>query len=214
MLNDQVLKLRAGSVSRDSKIILENISLDLFKGECVVLQGPNGSGKTTLLLALAGEKYLKSGDLEFFGRPRKLFSNSELAKVRSVLTQTDEALDVLQVKDVLEIVGYNKSGDAQIQELVELFVPEKIRQSLIGDLSVGQRAKVFIAACVMQNSSLLLMDEPTAALDDDSTEILLNFISNSISSGKTILLATHDERLSKIANRTIQITSEKNLAIN
>lgn len=213
MPNTQILKLTGGLITRDSDPILENVSLEITEGECVVLRGPNGSGKSTLLLALAGEKFLKSGELEFYGRPRNTLSILELAKIRAVMLQADDAIDQLRVSDVLEIASGVQAPHDSISEFISAMVPGELLANQIGNLSVGQRAKVFLAASVMQGSKLILLDEPTAALDDAATEILAKFISDFVARGNSILVATHDERISKIANRTMQITLEKTLVI-
>lgn len=209
MPNTQILKLTGGLIARDSDVILENISFEVNEGECVVLRGPNGSGKSTLLLALAGEKFLKAGELEFYGRPRNTLSNLELAKIRAVMLQADDAIDQLRVSDVLEIASGVQTPNDSISDFISAMVPAELRANQIGNLSVGQRAKVFLAASVIQGSKLILLDEPTAALDDAATEILAKFIADFVGLGNSILVATHDERISKIANRTFLITNEK-----
>lgn len=213
MADQIILELTGGRIERAGRTLLDQVSFQIKSGECIVLSGPNGSGKSTLLMALAGEKFLSEGELKFNGQSIGSFTIKELAEIRSVMLQADEASDQLLASDVLELAAQGKSATESDQEFVSGLVPSQVSNSRILNLSVGQRAKVFLAAAVLQNSDLLILDEPTAALDNETVAALATFISNRISLGKSVLVVTHDERIMKVATRRFAVTDAKKLEL-
>lgn len=213
MADQIILELTGGRIERAGRTLLDQVSFQIKSGECIVLSGPNGSGKSTLLMALAGEKFLSEGELKFNGKSIGSFTIKELAEIRSVMLQADEASDQLLASDVLELAAQGKSATESDQEFVSGLVPSQVSNSRILNLSVGQRAKVFLAAAVLQNSDLLILDEPTAALDNETVAALATFISNRISLGKSVLVVTHDERIMKVATRRFAVTDAKKLEL-
>ena len=158
-----------------------------------------------MLLALAGEKSLLSGNLSFDSKPRSELNFQDLARFRAVMLQRDEALDILQVNDVLELCSSNGLPEFA-NSFASLLVPPDLRAIQIGNLSVGQRAKVFLAGAVLQNSKVLLLDEPTASLDDATTHDLVNFLKEFVVNGNSVIMASHDDRILKIATKTFLIS--------
>ena len=200
-----MLKLTSAVVSRSNTALVTDINIELFAGEINLLTGANGSGKSTLLLALAGEKFLKSGVLEFDGVDFQEFPRKDLRKLRSLMLQKDEAIDLLRVSDVFELVNSKETKPKYVIDFIEKLVPNEILPKNIGELSIGQRSRVFLAATVLQNARLVLLDEPTAGLDMEITSELAVFLVEHAKHGHSILIATHDSELKMIANHEYSI---------
>ena len=174
--------------------VLRGVSLDAERCEAVAIVGPNGSGKSTLLRVLAGVLKPQGGQF--------LWEGSDLLRSRAALERT---------------VAYVPQGTPLIDELSALdnlrlwYAPEALRASLEGGmlrelgvqeflktpasrLSGGMRKRLSIGCAISSDPQVLLLDEPTAALDLAARERLLEYFFSFRSRGGTILLATHDLR--------------------
>jgi ATPase subunit of ABC transporter with duplicated ATPase domains len=124
--------------------------------------------------------------------------------------QQDEAVDTLRAKDVLELADIGSVIPKYAEEFVSKVIDSEFKQKSLGTLSIGQRTRVFLAAAAIQNSEVMLLDEPTAGLDTGAISLLSNFLTSHISNGGAVILATHENSLRNIANKEIVI-SEKEL---
>lgn len=210
MTSSQLLQLVDGVIARSEEALISNVNISLKVGEIALLTGPNGSGKSTLLTALAGEKFLVSGSLSFGQTPRAQISLKEMAGKRSLMLQQDEAIDTLRANDVLELADIGSAIPKYAEEFVSKVIDSEFKQKSLGTLSIGQRTRVFLAAAAIQNSEVMLLDEPTAGLDTGAISLLSNFLTSHISNGGAVILATHENSLRNIANKEFVI-SEKEL---
>ena len=206
MTKSPLLQLLDGVIARDQIPLLTQVSVSLEIGEVAILTGPNGSGKSTLLTALAGEKFLSSGTLTFGMIPRSKISLKEMAKRRSLTLQQDEALDQLRARDVLELADINSELPRYIEEFVSKIFSSELSEKTLGTLSIGQRTRVFLAAAAIQNSEVMLLDEPTAGLDADGISVLAEFLVTHASNGHSVLLATHEGNLRPLASQEFVIS--------
>jgi len=200
MTKSPLLQLSDGVITRDQLPLISQANVSLEAGQVSLLTGPNGAGKSTLLVALAGEKFLSSGTLQFGGVTRDQISLRDLAKKRSLMLQHDEAVDQLQAKDVLELADVSAGIPTHTQEFVANIFDSALYGKTLGALSVGQRTRVFLAATAIQNSELMLLDEPTAGLDSEGISVLAEFLDSHSSRGYAVLIATHEDNLRTIAN--------------
>ncbi|MFZ3386524.1 MAG: ABC transporter ATP-binding protein [Candidatus Hydromicrobium sp.] len=193
----EVNKLR--KVYGDS-VAVDNISFDVRKGEIFVLLGPNGSGKTTTLECLEGLRKPDGGSVKLMGlNPNYNYSN--LCNLIGVQLQTsglpgnirvDEAMNFFCAYhnkspryDLLERLGFKEKMDAQYQTL-----------------STVQQRRLALALSIAHSPSILILDEPTADLDDQSRVELHDIIIESQKRNTTILLATHNmAEAAKLATR-------------
>ncbi len=201
------------------KQVLFNINLEIHRGEIVLMTGHSGSGKTTLLTLVSGLRSAQSGSLELLGKELCGASKSELVKVRrnnGYIFQAHNlhrSLTALQnVQMGLEVCS--KYSPKEMKERATLML-ERVG---LGDrinyypdkLSGGQKQRVAIARALVSHPSIVLADEPTAALDSKSGRDVVNLMQQLTKEEKiTILLVTHDNRILDIADRIVKMEDGK-----
>jgi len=209
MTKSTLLQLVDGCIARDQVPLITEVNVSLEPGEIVLLTGSNGSGKSTLLTALSGEKFLASGTLTFGEISRSEISLKEMAKKRSLMLQEDEAVDQLRASDVLELASISTSVPGYTSEFVSKIFNSELREKTLGTLSIGQRTRVFLAAAALQNSDVMLLDEPTAGLDTEGISVLSEFLKVHSVNGHALLIATHEDNLRSLASREFLISDGK-----
>ncbi len=195
---------------------LNQVSLNVKKGEFLALAGPSGSGKTTLLNIAAGLDQPSEGKSFFLDKDLSLLSRRELAKLRlsrigfifqsynlvPVLTAEENAEFILLLRGVPEDV--RKSRVKKILKEVGLEGMEKRRPS---ELSGGQQQRVAVARSLAAEPDLILADEPTANLDSKTAQSLLALLEKlNREHGTTFIYSTHDPEVMKRAHRIITLT--------
>jgi zinc transport system ATP-binding protein len=182
--------------------VLEDVSFTVNAGDYVGIVGPNGSGKSTLVQALLGLVAISSGSASLFGSRCDGFS--QWGRV-GYLPQSLRLMNPGFPATVAETVGLGllslkkfprrltRPDRERVEEvLYELGICD-IRSKLIGELSGGQQQRVLLARALVNNPELLILDEPTAALDPETRERFYQMISDiNRTQGVTVLLVTHD----------------------
>jgi zinc transport system ATP-binding protein len=164
--------------------------------------GPNGSGKSTLVKALLGITRCDEGDITLFGTHLSDFNDWQ--KI-GYLPQNLNLFNPIFPATVSEVVGLgllagkkfprrmNRDDASHIEETLELMGIAELRRRLIGDLSGGQQQRVMLARALVNKPGLLILDEPTAALDPETRDRFYALISEvNRLRGITIILVTHD----------------------
>jgi zinc transport system ATP-binding protein len=182
--------------------VLEDISFTVKQGDYVGIVGPNGSGKSTLVQALLGLIAISSGSARLFGDPCNGFK--QWGRV-GYLPQSLRLLNPAFPATVAETVGlgllslkrFPRRLTRQDRDVVDAVLDElgiyDIRSKLIGELSGGQQQRALLARALVNNPELLILDEPTAALDPETRERFYLMIADiNRSRGVTVLLVTHD----------------------
>ena len=195
--------------------VLENLDLDIKRGDFIALMGPSGSGKTTLLNLIGGLDRPSSGTVSVEGRAINHLSESALARWRAdnvgFIFQMYNLLPVLTAERNVELplllTKLRKSDRAQrvstALELVGLANRAKHRPR---ELSGGQEQRVGIARAIVTDPSLLLCDEPTGDLDRKSGDEILDLLQGlNTQLGKTILMVTHDPHAAARARHTLHL---------
>lgn len=187
-----------------SRAVFEDISLDVFRGERLMLLGPNGSGKSTLLKLLAGLVFPAGGVVRAFGEdltPATFkdhnFNFSFRRRVGVVLQNAEAQLFCPTVWDEAAFgplhLGLSPGEvEERVSQTLSLLEITHLRDRLPHQLSDGEKKKVALAAVLTVNPDVLLLDEPTANLDPRSQHWLLNFLLALSRANKTIVVATHD----------------------
>jgi putative ABC transport system ATP-binding protein len=196
------------------KQVLFNNKLDLTRGEIVIMTGPSGSGKTTLLTLIGGLRTVQEGTLEVMGNDMYGRSGRELIDVRRNIGFIFQAHNLFgsltafqNVRMALELRQYTPQEMKQRAEelLTTLGLGHRIHYKP-GSLSGGQRQRVAIARALVNRPSLILADEPTAALDKQSGRDVVDLLKKFAKEERsTILIVTHDNRILDVADRIVNM---------
>ena len=199
------------SVSIKSKIdpVFSSVSFEIPLHCKTALTGPNGSGKSTLLKTLAGLIPKYSGDIQLFGNKPRLGRSRIAYLAQSPQLNPDFPL---QLKRLVQMGTYAHHGwfeechhaDEKVASALKLLELEDLVERSVHNLSGGQLQRGLLARAAVQGAELLLLDEPYAALDTKSREIVENFLFHNANSF-TVIMATHDQTDSKHFDRVLEM---------
>ncbi|EKS3205000.1 ABC transporter ATP-binding protein [Campylobacter coli] len=188
---------------------LDNINLNIYKGEWLAIMGPSGSGKSTLLNILSlmddpssGKYILDNEDLEQINEEQKITLRRE--KIGLIFQQFHLIPYLSALENVMLSQYYHSSVDEEDAKAVLEKVGLSHRLShLPSQLSGGEQQRVCIARALINNPEILLADEPTGNLDEANEKIVLQTLQKLKNEGKTIVLISHNPELAKFADRTL-----------
>lgn len=189
---------------------LDDVSLDISKGEVCVILGPSGSGKSTLLNMIGGLDRVDSGSITVDGLEITALNKKQLTDYRrEKLGMVFQAYNLIPELNVIENVRVVKDIAKETldeTELLQVLGLEKHMTHFPSELSGGQQQRCSIARALVKNPALLLCDELTGALDSESTRDVLKVL-QAINEryNTTIIMITHDERISGMADRLVRI---------
>lgn len=197
--DDTLLEALGVCVDLGGNRVVDEIDLRARAGEVLALVGPNGAGKSTLLSALAGDLAPSRGTVEVHGRPVSGWSALELAMRRAVLPQAATLSFPFKVADVVSMGRAPWAGTPR-DDADEYHVAEALRRCEIEEfaarpfpaLSGGERARVALARVLAQDTAILLLDEPTAALDLRHQELVLRLCRERAEGGVAVVVVLHD----------------------
>ena len=185
----KVIEIKNINKQINKKRILNNISFDIFEGDCVALIGPNGAGKTTLMNCLLGNKFIDSGSIKINNLQP---TNNKLKKSVNVLPQENVVPQKLKVKELIDFVKKlykDHLSDEEIDNLLRF--DNKLKETFASKLSGGQRRLLSFVLSLIGKPSILFLDEPTAGMDT-STRIRFWEIVNTLKNdGLTIIYSSH-----------------------
>lgn len=202
-----VIDLRAAVALLGRFPALAGVDLSVDPGEIVLLRGPNGAGKSTLLRLCAGLLPLSAGTGEVLGVDLRR-GRRTLARRVGYLGHATGLYDELTVHDNLRFWTRAAAADeADADRAMAAFgLDGRLRDVAVGQLSAGQRRRVALAVLVARRPELWLLDEPHAALDADTRDLLDRLVHEAATAGATVLLATHEhERAEAMAGRTVTL---------
>ena len=189
MESKKVIEIKNINIQINKKRILNNISFDIFEGDCVALIGPNGAGKTTLMNCLLGNKFVDSGSIKINNLQP---TNNKLKKSVNVLPQENVVPQKLKVKELIDFVKKlykDHLSDEEIDNLLRF--DNKLKETFASKLSGGQRRLLSFVLSLIGKPSILFLDEPTAGMDT-STRIRFWEIVNTLKNdGLTIIYSSH-----------------------
>lgn len=195
-------------------VALDHINFEAEPGELTLIIGPSGSGKSTLLTILGGLQTPTNGEVLLNNQNIEKYSNKDLETLRltqiGFVLQSYNLVPYLTVQQQFELVNKVKPEDNMSKESFDQVIDDLDIRSLLGkypnQLSGGQTQRVAIARALYPNPSIILADEPTAALDSDRVikvaEILRNIAHKQ---NKAIVAVTHDQRLIDYADHVYQL---------
>ena len=185
----KIIEIKNINKQINKKRILNNISFDVFEGDCVALIGPNGAGKTTLMNCLLGNKFVDSGSIKINNLQP---TNNKLKKSVNVLPQENVVPQKLKVKELIDFVKKlykDHLSDEEIDNLLRF--DNKLKETFASKLSGGQRRLLSFVLSLIGKPSILFLDEPTAGMDT-STRIRFWEIVNTLkNNGLTIIYSSH-----------------------
>ncbi|MDN4475836.1 heme ABC transporter ATP-binding protein [Demequina sp. SYSU T00192] len=206
--------VRAGDAA-----LVDSVTLDVRHGELLALVGPNGAGKSTLLSALSGERSLAGGLVELDGRPLSAWQPGPLARERAVLTQDNQVAFPFTVAEVVAMGRAPWRGrpesdedDAVIAESLARADVAHLAGRAFPSLSGGERARVSLARVLAQRTRIVMLDEPTAALDIRHQEEVFALARELARAGAAVVVVVHDLSLAAAYADRIAVLDRARLA--
>lgn len=200
---------------REAATLLGDLDLQVPYGSFAVLTGPSGAGKTTALRVAACVMKPTGGRAEVLGWDTRLVRGSRVAAVRRFVGIVPQGSPYGREHRSVEQAlrrsmrasgrgGVDTGG--RIQEALQLTGTAHLLHSDVQNLSVGEARRVSIARALLTRPHMLLLDEPTANLDDENAESMLHLLLGARDAGLAVIAATHDRRLLQAADRTAKLS--------
>jgi ABC-type Mn2+/Zn2+ transport system ATPase subunit len=174
----------------DGRVVLEDVSFAAKPGQSVCVLGPNGGGKTTLFRVLLGELEASAGSVEVSGRPAYV-AQTERTRLDFPVTALDVAVMGRLVRGRWWLPPGRADRDAASAALERVGLAAEANTNF-GELSGGQRQRALLARALVQDSEVLLLDEPLSGVDPASATLISGVFKELRSAGRTLLVASHD----------------------
>ena len=188
--------------------VLKGINLDIYEGEFVALLGESGCGKSTLLNIMGGLDKADSGEFIFDGKDMSNASQNELTKYRrdniGFIFQSYNLMPNLNSIENLDLIGELVDNPLDSNKALELVGLIEKENNYPSELSGGQQQRVSIARSLVKNPKIIMADEPTAALDYETSIVVLQALEKIAKKGTTLIMVTHNEEITKMANRVVR----------
>ena len=190
--------------------VLKGIDMSMEKGEICVLLGPSGSGKSTLLNILGGIDQADDGYISIGGEKTGDMSEKELTLYRrkhlGYVFQMYNLIPNLSIRENIEVGAYLSEHPLDVDELMKTLGLYEHRNKLPNQLSGGQQQRTAIGRAIVKNPDILLCDEPTGALDYQTSKEILQLIENvNHKYGNTIVIVTHNGEIEHMADRVVKL---------
>lgn len=211
----EINELKKSFGSGDYKVdVLKGISFGVEKGEMCVLLGPSGSGKSTLLNIIGGIDSADSGYISINGEKTADMKEKELTYYRrkhlGYVFQMYNLIPNLNVKENIEVGAYLSDNPLEIDDLLKTLGLYEHRHKLPNQLSGGQQQRTAIGRAIVKNPYILLCDEPTGALDYNTSKEILKLIENvNKKYGNTVIMVTHNDAIKNMADKVIKLKDGK-----
>jgi len=219
MSNETVIKLDNVSVFQEHSAVVNNIDLEVKKGEFVYMIGKTGSGKSSLLKTLYGELPLKQGEATVAGYNLKNVKRKEIPFLRRKLGIVFQDFQLLSDRSVYENLRFVMKSTGwkdeaaikkQIDSVLKKTGLENKGQKMPYELSGGEQQRVSVARALVNSPEIILADEPTGNLDPETSSEIMSLLLDIAKGGTAILFATHDFILyNKFPARTLKFENGK-----
>jgi putative ABC transport system ATP-binding protein len=188
--------------------VLRGISFGLDQGEICVLLGPSGSGKSTLLNIIGGIETVDGGSVSIDGDTIERMKEKALSKYRrnhlGYVFQSYNLIPNLTVQENIEVGAYLSEQPLPLRELMETLGLWEHRDKMPNQISGGQQQRTAIGRAIIKNPDILLCDEPTGALDYNTSKEILALIEEvNQKYGSTVVLVTHNDAIRQMADRVV-----------
>ncbi|MBQ8262356.1 MAG: ABC transporter ATP-binding protein [Lachnospiraceae bacterium] len=207
----EINKIKKHFGEGESKIeVLKGIDVGIEKGEFCVLLGPSGSGKSTLLNIIGGIDQADSGYIAIEGEKTEDMSEKTLTLYRrkhlGYIFQMYNLIPNLNIKENIEVGAYLSDNPLNVDDILHTLGLYEHRHKLPNQLSGGQQQRTAIGRAIVKNPDILLCDEPTGALDYNTSKEILKLIEEvNQKYGNTIVMVTHNDAIKNMADRVITL---------
>ena len=190
--------------------VLRGIDLSVEKGEICVLLGPSGSGKSTLLNIIGGIDRADSGSISINGEKTEDMDEKRLTAYRrkhlGYIFQMYNLIPNLTVQENIEVGAYLSDAPLDVDELIDTLGLTDHKRKLPNQLSGGQQQRCAIGRAIVKNPDILLCDEPTGALDYNTSKEILKLIETvNQKYGNTVIMVTHNDAIKNMADRIVKL---------
>ena len=181
--------------------VLKGIDIEIEKGEFCVLLGPSGSGKSTLLNIIGGIDAADEGYISINGE-----KTADMNEKALTIFQMYNLIPNLTVRENIEVGAYLSEKPLDVDELLETLGLYEHQRKLPNQLSGGQQQRTAIGRAIVKNPDILLCDEPTGALDYNTSKEILQLIEDvNKKYGNTIIMVTHNDAIKQMADRVVKL---------
>lgn len=199
MSTEVLLQAHSVGVDLGGRNILDGVDLTVHAGEVIALVGPNGAGKSTLLAALCGDVPVQSGSIDIAGKPLEQWRIGELARTRAVQMQDARVSFAFSTTDVVRMgrapwagTEHEEHDDEVIEAALSLTETTSLAHRSYPTLSGGEKARASFARALAQEGRLIMLDEPTAAMDIRYQELVLTQTRERARAGAGAVIVLHD----------------------
>jgi iron complex transport system ATP-binding protein len=203
------------SVRRGDRLVLDDVALQVDAGELLCVVGPNGAGKSTLVAALSGSLPPTAGRVSLAGDDIAGLSPVEQARRRAVLPQDHVVGGAFTCREVVQMARYpwnrtrqNAEDDDAVWEALVRCDVEAFADRPFATLSGGERARVALARVLAQRTPVLVLDEPTAAMDPRFAEAVMGIVLRRRDSGCAVIAVVHDLGLAAAYSDTVAVLAD------
>ena len=218
-MRENILQLKNVAIFQRENLVLNNIDIEIKKGEFVYLIGKTGSGKSSFIKTLYADLPLTEGKGTIVGFDLRTLAEKEIPFLRrkiGIVFQDFKLLPDRNISDnllfVLKATGWENSSkmDAKVEEVLDKVVMKTKGFRFPYELSGGEQQRVAIARALLNDPELILADEPTGNLDPQTSVEIMNVLQEINTTGRTILMATHDYALIlKFPAKTLKCDKDK-----
>ena len=197
--------------SGDQKV-LKGINAKFESGKMYAIVGESGSGKTTFLSLLSALDKLQDGDIEYNGKSLREIGGSEFRlKYVNIVFQSYNLIKYMTARENVQVaIDFDKRKVDPDKYLKQVGLTEEEGGRLIGELSGGQQQRVAIARAIASNSPIIVADEPTGNLDEDTEEMIIDiFRELAHEQNKIVIIVTHSKRVAEHADKVLKLRRGK-----
>ena len=211
----EIKDLKKSFGSDDNRVeVLKGINLNIERGEVCVLLGPSGSGKSTLLNIIGGIDSPDSGHVMINGDYLQNMDDEALTLYRrnhlGYVFQMYNLIPNLTVRENIEVGAFLSESPLDVDELVQTLGLFEQQRKVPNQISGGQQQRTSIGRAIVKNPDILLCDEPTGALDYNTSKDILELIERvNLKYGNTVIIVTHNDAIGKMADRVVRLRDGK-----
>lgn len=213
-----MLRAEGVGIQASGRWLVRDVSFTVERGEVLAVLGPNGAGKSTLLAALAGDSIPAEGSVYLDDRPITAFKPIELARLRAVLPQQTVVQFAFTAREIVEMgrsaIDPDVIDRAAVDRALQATDAYELQHRVFPTLSVGEQSRVSLSRVLAQETPVLLLDEPTAALDLRHQQLVMELARELASRGAALVVILHDLNLaSAYADRILMLQNGRMAAL-